>query len=388
MPGMSCLSRTRPSCQAVKGGHLPRRGGGAVGRDVPAIVVSYADRRRYREKVRRCLDVFARMLHESRFTQAPQQVGLEIEFNLVDEAGAPSMRSAEALGVIADPQWAPELGMFNLEINLPPRPLAGDALADLERHLTESVARADRRARQLGIRLAMIGILPSLREHDTTEKTMSPNARYQLLNEQICAARGEEVRICIEGPERLLTFVDSIMPEAACTSVQCHLQVSPETFGSYWNAAQAVAGVQVALGANSPFLFGRELWRETRITLFQQATGTRCGNLSAAAPPASASCPCTTAPSTGGTGRSTRWRTARRTCGWRTGCCRPARPSSTRSPTPPSTTAWSPCSWRPSGRSGPGCRSPPPGTTWSRPPGTASTPGCTGPAWGRSRQQS
>jgi gamma-glutamyl:cysteine ligase YbdK (ATP-grasp superfamily) len=246
-----------------------------VGRDVPAIVVSYADRRRYREKVRRCLDVFARMLRESRFTQSPQQVGLEIEFNLVDEAGVPAMRSAEALGVIADPQWAPELGMFNLEINLPPRPLAASALADLERQLTESLTRADRRARALGIRLAMIGILPSLREHDATEKAMSPNPRYQLLNEQICAARGEEVRICIEGPERMLTFVDSIMPEAACTSVQCHLQVSPETFGSYWNAAQAVAGVQVALGANSPFLFGRELWRETRITLFQQATDTR-----------------------------------------------------------------------------------------------------------------
>ena len=47
------------------------------------------------------------------------------------------------------------------------------------------------------------------------------------------------------------------MPEAACTSVQLHLQVTPEAFANYWNAAQAVAGVQVALGANSPFLFGK-----------------------------------------------------------------------------------------------------------------------------------
>ena len=46
---------------------------------------------------------------------------------------------------------------------------------------------------------------------------MSPNPRYYLLNEQMCAARGEEMRIAIEGPERLLTHVDSIMPEAACT---------------------------------------------------------------------------------------------------------------------------------------------------------------------------
>jgi gamma-glutamyl:cysteine ligase YbdK (ATP-grasp superfamily) len=204
---------------------------------------------------------------------------MEVEFHLVDDAGFPSMRNADVLAEINDPRWAPELGLFNLEVNLAPRPLTGDALGDLERQLAEMFRGADEQAHRVGVQLAMIGILPSLDEADTTEKAMSPNPRYRLLNEQICAARGEEVRICIEGPERLLTHVDSIMPEAACTSVQCHLQVSPEAFGSYWNAAQAVAGVQVALGANSPFLFGRELWRETRITLFQQATDTRSEEL-------------------------------------------------------------------------------------------------------------
>jgi len=84
-----------------------------------------------------------------------------------------------------------------------------------------------------------------------------------------------------EGADRLEAYIDTIAPEAACTSVQFHLQVSPESFGSYWNAAQAVAGVQVALGANSPFLFGRELWAETRITLFEQATDTRPEELKA-----------------------------------------------------------------------------------------------------------
>src|SRR5499425_2710447 len=250
-----------------------------MGRDVPAIVVSHADRRRYREKVRRCLDVFARMLHESRFTDGTEQVGLEVEFNLVDEAGSPFMRTADVLAAIGDPGWSPELGRFNVEVNLPPRPLTGDALATLERLMEDSYSHADQRAQESGSRLAMIGILPSLREHHATEEAMSPNPRYRLLNEQICVARGEEMQIFIEGPERLLTHVASIMPEAACTSVQCHLQVSPETFGSYWNAAQAVAGVQVAVAANSPYLFGRELWQETRIPLFEQAIDTRPAEL-------------------------------------------------------------------------------------------------------------
>jgi len=248
---------------------------GCMGRDVPAIIVSLQDRRRYRDKVRRCLDVLARMLQQSRFKEAPQQVGLEVEFYLLDQAGRAAMRNDEVLAAIASPAWAPELGKFNLEVALAPRSLVDDALAGLERYLADSLAYGNAQAGTLGTRLAMIGTLPTLREADVGSGSMSPNPRFRLLNEQVVEARGEEMRICIEGPEQLLTYVDSIMPEAACTSIQMHLQVSPDMFGSYWNAAQAIAAVQVALAANSPYLFGRELWRETRIPLFLQATDTR-----------------------------------------------------------------------------------------------------------------
>jgi gamma-glutamyl:cysteine ligase YbdK (ATP-grasp superfamily) len=246
-----------------------------MGRDIQAIKISGEDRSKYREKVRRSLEVFARMLQERRFEANPSQVGVEIELNLVDTRGVPSMHNADVLDAIADPAWATELGQFNLEINVPPRRLDGDAVADLEREVRASLNAADAKARGTGSRLVMIGILPTLAEEDMNEETLSANARYRVLNEQIFAARGEDMRIEIEGAERLLTVADSITPEAACTSVQLHLQVSPDAFASYWNAAQAIAGIQVALAANSPFLFGRQLWHETRITLFEQATDTR-----------------------------------------------------------------------------------------------------------------
>jgi len=118
------------------------------------------------------------------------------------------------------------------------------------------------------------------REHLTSE-TLSANPRYALLNDQIFAARGEDMQITIDGVERLDVLCDSIAPEAACTSAQFHIQVSPDNFAAYWNAAQAIAGIQLALGANAPFLFGRELWRETRIPLFEQATDTRAVELKA-----------------------------------------------------------------------------------------------------------
>ena len=247
-----------------------------MGRDIQAIKISGEDRRKYRDKVRRSLDAFARMLRERAFDENPSMVGQEIELNLVDARGMPSMRNADVLEVIADPAWATEVGQFNLEINVPPRQLGGDALGGLERR---GPRRPQRRGRQGPHASAAIwSWSASCRPWASwtwPRARMSANERYRVLNEQIFAARGEDMRIAIDGAEQLETHADSITPEAACTSVQLHVQVSPDAFANYWNAAQAIAGVQVALGANSPFLFGRQLWHETRITLFEQATDTR-----------------------------------------------------------------------------------------------------------------
>src|SRR5215472_16638577 len=110
-----------------------------MGRDIQAIKISGEDRRKYRDKVRRSLDVFARMLREELFESDPSLVGQEIELNLVDEHGRPSMANAEA--------------------------------------------------RSIGSYLVMIGILPTLGEADVNEETMSANGRYKVLNDQIFAAR-------------------------------------------------------------------------------------------------------------------------------------------------------------------------------------------------------
>src|SRR6476660_7611894 len=246
-----------------------------MGRDIQAIKISGEDRRNFRDKVRRVADRFARMPRERRVDENPSTVGQEIELNLTDERGMPSMRNADVLDAIASPAWGTEVGQFNLEINVPPRMLDGDALDKLETELRADLNAADTRARTVGSHLVMVGILPTLAEYDVHEDSMSANERYKVLNEQIFAARGEDMTIEIDGPEQLLTHMDSITPESACTSVQLHLQVSPDAFANYWNAAQAIAGVQVAVGANSPFLYGRHLWAETRIALFEQSTDTR-----------------------------------------------------------------------------------------------------------------
>lgn len=246
-----------------------------MGEKVDRTEFSREDRTRYRQKVRRSLDVFATMLRESRFDFERPMTGMEIELNLIDGDADPAFRNSEVLGAIADPDFQTELGQFNIEINLPPRRLGGDDIADLEKSLRASLNQAEAKARTVGVHMVTVGILPTLRREHLTSESLSANPRYSLLNEQIFAARGEDLDIRIDGVDRLAVTTDTIAPEAACTSTQFHLQVSPAQFAAYWNASQVISGIQVALGANSPLLFGRELWRETRIPLFEQATDTR-----------------------------------------------------------------------------------------------------------------
>jgi Glutamate-cysteine ligase family 2(GCS2) len=246
-----------------------------VGQQVAARTFSREDRQRYRAKVRANLDVFARMLGEARFHPERRSFGLEIELNLTDDTGDPALVNAAALEAIADPAFQTELGQFNVEINVPPRLLEGEVFTDLERDARASLNDAEERARTVGAHMMIIGILPTVTLEHLRAEVFSANPRYALLNEQIFAARGEDLEISIEGVERLATHADTIAPEAACTSVQLHQQVDPEAFAPYWNAAQAIAGVQVAVAANSPFFCGKELWRETRIAVFEQSTDTR-----------------------------------------------------------------------------------------------------------------
>ncbi|MGZ6674285.1 MAG: glutamate--cysteine ligase, partial [Solirubrobacteraceae bacterium] len=252
-----------------------------MGQDVAARVFSRADRQRYREKVRTTLDVFARMLADERFEPARGSFGLEIELNLTDDDGRPALANAAVLEAIADPDFQTELGQFNIEINIAPRQFAPPVFAELEESIRASLNHAEDRSRTAGAHMVIIGILPTIDGEHLNAGALSANPRYALLNEQIFAARGEDLEIDIRGVERLSTYADTIAPEAACTSVQLHRQVEPDAFAAHWNAAQAIAGVQVAVAANAPFFFGKELWRETRIALFEQATDTRPDELKA-----------------------------------------------------------------------------------------------------------
>ncbi|MFY9809648.1 MAG: glutamate-cysteine ligase family protein [Pseudonocardiaceae bacterium] len=257
-----------------------------MGQGALNAVYTKQDLKRYRAKTQRCLDALARMLAGDRFSPGPERMGLELELNLIDANLDPAMANQRVLEHIDDPAFQTELGQHNIEINVAPRPLAADETLELEHELRASLNTANEAARSAGVDLVMIGILPTLRSEHFDERWMSPKSRYALLNAQILAARREDFELDMEGvplsggqAERLHCSTDSILAESGCTSVQLHLQIPPTDFAAHWNAAQALAGAQVAVAANSPFLLGRALWHETRIPLFEQATDIRLPEL-------------------------------------------------------------------------------------------------------------
>lgn len=248
-----------------------------MGDDIATRTFTREQRMQYRTKVQACLDTLEDMLEQGRFVTERHRTGLEIELNLADAGYRPSFDNAAALGAIADEDYQTELARFNIEFNVPPGEISGRSLLTLEDSLRASLNAAEQRCVASGNHIVMIGVLPTVREEDFQGPWMSESTRYEALNDAVLAARGEDMHLHLDGPsgERVDTFADSLAPESLCTSVQLHLLVDPSDFARHWNAAQVLAGPQLALGANSPFVFGQALEAESRIEVFTQATDTR-----------------------------------------------------------------------------------------------------------------
>ena len=250
-----------------------------MGRDIDTTEFSREDRAKYREKVKANLAALHQLVETHRFETGKRTIGVEVEVYVTDAKGDAAPINQALLERIASPDFQTELAQFNIEFDVKPRRLAGTCFREIEFELRRSMNYAQEQARTLDAEVLIIGILPTLTDFDVTEQNLSANPRYKALNDVILSQRGEDIIIRIEGDETLETTANSIVFEAACTSMQLHLQVDPLDFARYWNAAQILSAPLVAASANSPFFLGKQLHHETRIALFEQATDTRTEEL-------------------------------------------------------------------------------------------------------------
>jgi len=219
------------------------------------------------------------MLHEDMFETGVRRIGAEQELFMVDERGEPAPIIEEVLERNADERIVTELTKFNIEFNMEPLQYGSDCFQEMERATGELIEKVRALTQEAGGDIAMTGILPTAHLSDFALDYMTPRPRYYALNDALSRLRGGPGQYQIQGIDELFLKHDSIMLEGCNTSFQTHFQVAPDEFPRYYNIAQVVAAPCLAAATNSPILFGKRLWRETRIALFQQAVDTRSSNL-------------------------------------------------------------------------------------------------------------
>ena len=243
-----------------------------MGQEITSSRFTEKDFLRFHHRVVAETALLGQWLREGLLDGGEPMAGCELEAWLVDEQGMPAAVNQPFLEALNDPMVVPELSTFNVELNTRPHRFGRGLFEAFHRDLDALWRRCEEQAEELGAHLVMIGILPTVRKSDLTLANISALQRYQALNEQVLRMRdGKPLQLDIRAAEHLYTQHHDVMLEAATTSFQIHLKIGAERAGRAYNLSKMVSAPMVALSANSPWLFGHDLWDETRIPLFEQA---------------------------------------------------------------------------------------------------------------------
>ncbi len=243
-----------------------------MGQEIEAVRFCAEDFAAFEARLREETKLLRSWFDDAIFSTRDRMAGYELEAWLVDAEQHPAPVNAQFLARLDDPMVVPELARFNIELNVHPQHLWGNAFSRFEDSLHSMWRRCQRVAGELDTRLVMIGILPTVQNHELSQENMSDLKRYRALNEQVLRLRGgAPLQLDINGHEHLKITHQDVMLEAATTSFQLHLKVHPRDALRAYNASIIAAAPMAGVAANSPFLFGHDLWAETRIPLFEQS---------------------------------------------------------------------------------------------------------------------
>lgn len=218
------------------------------------------------------------MLKNDWFETDTIRMGAEQEMCLVDARTLkPANLAMQVLESMSDSEWlTTELAQFNLETNLMPQEFTGNCFSVVEKEIQSNLKKVQKTLQKMKGDLVLTGILPTLRKFDLEAQNLTPKPRYKALIDAIHSQLlGEAFELRLMGIDEILVKHDTPLLEACNTSFQIHLQVTPGSFVQMYNIAQTLAAPVMAIAANSPIVFGRRLWHETRIALFQQALDVR-----------------------------------------------------------------------------------------------------------------
>ncbi|MGR8931049.1 MAG: glutamate--cysteine ligase [Gammaproteobacteria bacterium] len=242
-----------------------------MGQEIHTTAYLEADYRRFQQRLSVETELLGKFIQHHVCSERPPVAGFEIEAWLLYDDMRPAPKNETYLQTFNNPMAAPELAKFNVEMNTQPMPLTADAFDRLHGNLSDTWRRAESHAKSMDLNLMMIGTLPTLEQRELNLGNMSNMNRYRVLNRQVLETRGRPIVLDICGHEHLRVEHHDVMLEAATTSFQLHIQVPLSVAHHFYNASIIVSAAMVAMCANAPYLFGKDLWAETRIPMFEQA---------------------------------------------------------------------------------------------------------------------
>lgn len=243
-----------------------------MGQEIDATHFSDKDFKRFYQRLNSETQLLKQYFAENRFANTGVRCGYELEVWLVDQECMPAPINEQYIQSMNSPMVTPELASFNIEFNYLPRALTGSALSESHAEMQSLWNSGNQTAASLDSQLVMIGILPTVRDEDLTMRHISSMKRYAALNEQVFKQRqGRPLSLDIHGHEILRSQHMDVMMESATTSFQIHMQVPLTMAVRAYNTSVILSAPMVAVSANSPYLFGKQLWNETRVPLFEQA---------------------------------------------------------------------------------------------------------------------
>lgn len=236
---------------------------------------SEQDFARYSERLGENLSALSELLNRPGFGVGPTSFGAELELYIIDDQGYPKCINQQMQADLDDPLCTLELNRFNLEYNFEPVWVTEGPFRVTEKAALKALQKMEKCAVSHQAHVLPIGILPTLRRSDVGYQAMTRIPRYDVLTRELREIRGGPFTIDIRGQDHIHLEMQDVTLEGANTSFQIHLRVPPTEFADTYNAVQLVTPLAMALGANSPSLFGRQLWHETRIPLFKQSIDCR-----------------------------------------------------------------------------------------------------------------
>jgi len=243
-----------------------------MGDEISSHHFSDADYREYFDRLKDETQYLGRLFDDNKLSSLSQYCGLEQEAWILDEKYYPAPENRFLLESLNNDLLSPELAQFNIELNVTPQVLSGAGLSHIQSELESLWDLCDKKLHEKNLHMEMIGILPTIRDDELVVANMSAMRRYRALNDQVLKSRGgKPLSLNIVGSESLKSEHADVMLESAATSLQLHRQIDASSSARYYNAAILVSAITVAISANAPFLFGKQLWEETRIPLFEQA---------------------------------------------------------------------------------------------------------------------